>query len=238
MYFHHNTIRKYTTSLLKIFNDIEVPRFKEDGSVQKVINVPIKFSTMERAVTLIEDEHTANGVNSNVLPKMALSLNSMSKDTARDTNKYARDTYYDVDGVPVKYNMNSVAYSFSYTLHIIARTMSDLTMIVEQILPLFRPTYNIRIKELDIKEETTSIPVSLDGVSFDFDYDGDEDSDIRMVTADIDLTMRGNLYLPIKEAKIIEHVYANFIENGKILTTVEEHAYDDDTIDVGGNDTP
>jgi hypothetical protein len=235
MYFHHNTIRKYTTSLLKVFNDIEVPRFNETGEVSKVINIPIKFSSRERAIQLIEDDYTVTNVNQNVLPKMALSLNSMSKATSRDTNKYARDTFYDVDGKPVKFQLNSVAYDFSYTLHIFARTMSDLTMIIEQILPLFRPTYNIRIKELDIKEETTSIPINLEGVSFDFDIDTDEDSDIRMVTADIDMTMRGNLYLPIKEAKIIEHVYANLIENGAMLSTIEEHAYDDDTIDVSGD---
>ena len=232
MYFHHNTTKKYTTSLLNVFNDIEIPRYNKDGTVLKVINVPIVFSSRERAVQLIESDYEKYGQSQNVLPKMALSLNSIDKSPNRDTNKYNKKIYYDENNKPKSYQINSVSYNFSYTLHILARTMSDLTMIIEQILPLFRPTYNIRLKELDYQEETTSVPIELGGVSFDLPVDLSEDDDIRIISADIELTLRGNMYLPIKDTGVIEHIITNIVTNSKIVNTLEEKAYDDETVEV------
>lgn len=225
MFFHHHTTRKYTVSLLKLFNDIEVPRYDEEtGALLSVVNVPINFSTKERAVQLITEEYTTNSNNNNILPVMSLTLNSIDKAYNRDTNKYSKKVFYDEKNKPVNYQINSASYNFSYTISIMARTMTDLTTIVEQILPMFRPTYNIRIQELDYLEETTSIPLDFEGISFDFpDEQGIED-DIRIVSAEISLTLRGNLYLPIKDARVIKEVYANIISNSKIESTIEEKA--------------
>jgi hypothetical protein len=118
-----------------------------------------------------------------------------------------------------------------------ARTMSDITMIVEQILPLFRPTMNIRIKELDYFEETTSVPIELGGITYEYPIDTGTDDDVRIITADIDLVLRGNLYLPIKDANVIEHVYANIVTNKQVVTTIEEHAFDDDTVEINSNNS-
>lgn len=237
MYFHHNTTKKYTTSLLSIFNDIEVPRYKEDGSVEKVINVPIIFSSRERAINLIEDDYSRTGTDLNVLPKMALSLNSINAAPDRNTNKYARKIYYDDSGKPQQFQINSVSYDFSYTIHIMARTMSDLTMIVEQILPLFRPSYNMRIQELDYDENLTSVPIDFEGISFELPTDLGEDDDIRIITADIDVKLRGNMYLPIKDVNVIEHIITNVISDGAVVSSVENKAYDDDTVAVNDNNT-
>lgn len=230
MFFHHKSIRKYTSALLSVFNDIEVPRYNEDGTVNKYLTVPIAFSTRERAIQMTDEDYKETNVNNKILPKMALSLNNMNKASNRDTSKYNRKIYYDDNNKPKKLEINSVSYDFSYTLHIIARTMTDLTVIIEQILPLFRPTYNIRIQELDYHEETTSLPLELGGVSFDFNMDTDIDEDIRLVMADIELTLRGNLYLPIRDVKFIDTVIANIISNGDIASTVETTVFGDETI--------
>jgi hypothetical protein len=236
MFFHHNSIRKYTTSLLKVFNTIEVPRYNEDGELISVLNVPIKFSTRERAIQLIEEDYQNTEMKQNILPKMALSLNGLSRAQSRDTNKYARKIFYNENEEPISLQINSVSYDFSYTLHIMARTMTDLTVIVEQIVPLFRPTYNIRMLELDYDNESTSVPINMEGISFDLDIDMDEDSDIRMVSADIDLSLRGNLHLPIKDAQVIKEIYANLIINDRIENTVENKAYDDSTTEITGTE--
>lgn len=233
MYFHHNSIRKYTTSLLKVFNNIEVPRYNEDGTVFKVINIPIVFSTRERAIYLIEKDYTNSGSgDQNILPKMALSLVSIERAPMRDVNKYAKKIFYDENNKPIKIQPSSVSYDMNFTLHIMARTMTDLTIIVEQILPLFRPTMNIRIKELDYFEDTTSVPINFNGISFDFPMDNGEDDDVRILTADIDMTLRGNLFLPIKDSTVITSVYTNIIGNGALAATLEQHAFDDDTIEI------
>lgn len=236
MYYHFNSIRKYTVALLETFGDVEIPRYDEEGQLIKVINVPIVFSTRERAVQLIEQDYATNNGTANILPRLALSLDSMNKATNRDTNKTKKINVITKDDKNYTFHYNSVSYDLSFTLHILARTMSDLTLILEQILPQFRPTLNIRLQELDFIEEDTTIPINFDGVSFDFPVDTDIDSDIRTLTADLSLTMRGNLYLPIKDAKIIKEVYATLQDANGDLSTTAYKAYDDDTVLYTKND--
>lgn len=237
MYYHFNSIRKYTVSLLDTFGDIEIPRYDEDGQVIKVITVPIVFSSRERAVQLVEQDYATNNGSANILPRLALSLDAMNKATNRDTNKSRKINVTTKDDSNYTFHYNSVAYDLSFTLHILARTMSDLTIILEQILPQFRPTLNIRMQELDFVENDETIPISFDGVSFDFPIDTDIDSDIRTITADIALTMRGNLYLPIKDAKIVKEVYANLQDPSGGISTTAYKAFDDETVLYTKTDT-
>ena len=235
MFFHHHTIRKYTTALLDVFSDLEVPRYDQEGNLIKAINVPIVFSSRERAVQLIEKAYTDNNGEQNILPRLALSMDSMEKATDRDTN---RSKKINIQGDPddtgkLTYQYNSVAYDFNYTLHIMARTMTDLTVIIEQILPQFRPTMNIRIQELDFLDKMISIPISNEGVSFDFPIDEDEDADIRILTADISLRMRGDIHLPVKDGSVIKYIEATLYDPdvGNISRTIVEGTpFDDDSI--------
>lgn len=199
MFYHHHTVRKYTISLLDVFNDIEVPRYNDEGLLIKTINVPIVFaSTRDRAVQLIEQDYTATEGQQVLLPRMALSLTSLEKATSRDTNRYNKVNLNKVEDGSVSYQYNSVAYDFSFTLSIMTRTMTDLMVIVEQILPMFRPTMNMRFRELEFANEDTSVPVNLGAVSFDFPESMDEDDNIKILSATIDLSIRGALHLPIK----------------------------------------
>lgn len=230
MYYHFNSIRKYTVALLDTFGDIEIPRYNEDGELIKIINVPITFSSRERAVQLVEQDYATNNGNVNILPRLALSLDSMNKATNRDTNKSKKINITTKDNNTYSLSYNSVSYDFMFTLHILARTMSDLTMIVEQILPQFRPTLNIRLQELDFINDDASIPINFDGISFDFPIDTDIDSDIRTLTADLSLTMRGNLYLPLKDAKIVKEVYATIEEPNGAISATAYKAFDDSSV--------
>lgn len=216
--------------MLDIFSDIEIPRYGENGEILKTITVPIVFSSRERAVQLVEQDYATNNGSANILPKLALSLDNMSKATSRDTNKTKKLNITTKDNTNYTYQYNSVAYDFAFTLHILARTMSDLTVIVEQILPQFRPTLNIRFKELEFSEEEATIPINFDGIQFDFPIDSDIDSDIRFITADLSLTMRGNLYLPIKDAKIVKEVYATIEDPSGGSTTSAYKAFDDSSV--------
>jgi hypothetical protein len=77
----------------------------------------------------------------------------------------------------------------------------------------------------------------LGGITYEYPIDTGTDDDVRIITADIDLVLRGNLYLPIKDANVIEHVYANIVTNKQVVTTIEEHAFDDDTVEINSNNS-
>jgi len=238
MFFHHHTIRKYTTALLDVFNDLEVPRYNEDGTLIKAINVPIFFSSRERAIQLTEQQYAENNGMQNILPKMALSLDSMNKANSRDTNKNKKINLRANDNNTVSFQLNSVSYDFSFTLHIMTRTMTDLTTIVEQILPQFRPTMNIRVREFDFSDTLETLPISMDGVSFDFPDEMGEDDGIRILTAEINITLRGNIHLPVKDnVNTISTVIATLYgpTDNKIARSTAT-AFDNDTIEYSGAD--
>jgi hypothetical protein len=207
-------LRRYTAALKDTFNDIHVKRFSETNIEESDYIVPISFASAQKAYTLTDDDYTKYRESKyNVLPRMALSFDGMSKAPERDTNKLNKTLKINDDGKNITYTYNSVAWTFDFTLHILADTFTDLTMIVEQIVPMFNPTYTLKIKDIEFHSEYTNIPVKINEVSWNLDTDLSMDDNIRLVTAEISLSLNGNLYPPIKDGKIINHVIAN-VYNG------------------------
>lgn len=204
-FFAHNTIRKYTLGLLDTFNDIQVERTLADTSKQ-YITVPITYGSRDKAFVFSEmDVENFQKNNYNVLPRMALSLLTLNKDQKRDTNKFNKINKT-INGNIVTFQYNAVSYTFTYELAIATRSMTELAMILEQILPHFNPTYNLRVKELDLQEDDTTVPVSLMSVDLDAPNNIGQDDDIRICSGTIMLDVRGSIYQPFTDASVIENV--------------------------------
>lgn len=203
MTWYNRTIERYIVSLLDMFNDMKMPIYNQDGVLIKEIPVPIYFGNSDKAYKL--HNTTENLVNGNnfTLPRMSLTFNSMTRNAARDTNKYSYINVTDpIDNKKVQFQFNSVAYDFSFNLQLQTRTLSDALILMEHITPLFRPTYTIPVFEIPIQEEPTSIIVELQSVDMDIPTDFEED-DIRIITINMPLLLRGNVYLPIKDQALI-----------------------------------
>jgi len=212
-YFHHNSIENYTIALLDLFNDIHIIRYNEDGSVLEDINVPITFGSKEKAYYLNKtDMINLQNRNYNILPRMVLSFNSMSKALDRNTNQkhkiYKKSIEDNNEVVLHNYFYNGMAYDFNFTVYIATKTFSDATVIIEQIATIFRPDITLKIYELDIQDEPTSIPVQLGEFEVDLP-DVTEEDEIRVIQCSFDVTLKGNLYPIIKEDKIIKDIVVN-----------------------------
>jgi hypothetical protein len=213
-FFFHNSVKNYTIALLDLFNDIHIPRYNEEGERLQDIVIPIKFGNRDKAYQLDEHEmeNLING-NINVLPKMVLEFNSMSKALDRNTNKNQkinkRKVSTDPSALMYEYHYNAVAYDFEFTLYLATRTFSDATMVIEQIAPMFRPDISMKIWELDIQEEPTTVPVAIG--DFDITLPDLDPDEIRIVEVSLPITLKGNLYMPIKEAGIIKELEINMI---------------------------
>jgi hypothetical protein len=204
-FYSHNTIRKYTIGLLDTFNDLKIERNMKDNTITYPV-VPITYGSKDKAFVMsamdIENWKTNNY---NVLPRMALSLITMNKRQANDTNKLHKINKT-INGKNISFQYNAVSYTFSYELAIATRSMTELSTILEQILPHFNPTYNLRIKELDIQDDYTSVPVSLMSVDIDTPNNIGQDEDIRICSAIVMLDVRGNIYQPFTDASVIQNV--------------------------------
>jgi hypothetical protein len=204
-FFHHQIIRKYTTALLDTFNNLQVERTLSNNTKQYV-TVPITYGSKDKAFVFNQMERDTFMTNNyNVLPRMALQLITLNKDTKRDTNKL-HTINKTVDNNIITFQYNATSFIYTYELAIATRSMTELAMIVEQIAPKFNPTYNIRIQELIIQDEPTTIPVSLMSIDLDTPDTLGQDDDIRICTAICMLEVRGHMYQPFTDAAMIANV--------------------------------
>jgi len=209
-YYYHNSIKNYTIALLDLFNDIRIPRFTEDGERISDTIIPVKFGNRDKAYILQDynNENLLNG-NINTLPRMVIEFNSMAKAQERNTNKNHKINKRKKNNISYEFHYNAVAYDFEFTLHIATRTFTDTCIIIEQIAPMFRPDYTLRINELDIQEEPTAVPVQIG--DFDTELPDIDPDEIRIVKTSLPVTLKGNLYLPIKDQSIIKEIELNMI---------------------------
>jgi hypothetical protein len=201
MFYHHGTIRTYVGAILNLFNDLEV-QYKNSAGEITSRNIPVRFSSREKSKIL--DEHTTEQIlsgNFNVLPRANLLWSAMVKSEQRTTNKHVKvNTKANENNFEFLYN--SVPYEFMFELAIICRGMNEATMIIEQIASKFNPIVNIDVYDAVNLDEPTRIPVSLldIGISTE-DY---EEISNNIVTISCGLSIKGNIYPPIKSIERIK----------------------------------
>lgn len=217
-FFHHYTIRKYTEALLDTFNDIYIQRLDPLGK-KVYTNVPITFGSKDKAFIFseIDKEQWLTG-NYNILPRMSITLLTIVADQKRNTNRL-HSINKTIDGKIVNFQYNAVAYDLEYQLDIATKSLTELSMVLEQILPFFNPTLNLSVMELDILDEPTSIRVALESTDLDLPDSFAADADLRIVGAKLRLKLNGNIYMPFKDTAIIEQVrlYLNRQDSTELL---------------------
>ncbi|AET34364.1 tail sheath stabilizer [Campylobacter phage CPX] len=203
-FFFFETTKKYCKGLLDIFNSIQVKK-KVDEKTDKYVTVPISFGSKDAASVFSDTEldQLLNG-NFNILPRMSLALMSMERDDQRATSRF-QIPIKDIDGKNITFQHNCVPYSFDFVLSIATRSLTDLTSILEQILPFFNPNINLRVRELEWLTEPTTIQVEL--ISVDYELPDENDgADIRVCSANVTMRLHGNIYPPIKNGAVIQQV--------------------------------
>lgn len=205
-YFSFKTTAKYIKALLDTFNDIQVEKYI-DKTHKKLVTVPIAFASKDAASVFsqTETEQLLAG-NNNILPRMSLSLIDTEKDDPKATARFHTPIVIkDPAGNKITFQHNCVPYAFGFTLQVAARSLTDLTAIIEQILPFFNPSIVLRIRELEWLSEPTSIQVDLMSINYDLPDEYDS-SEVRIVTADIMMKLHGNIYPPLKNSALIKSV--------------------------------
>jgi hypothetical protein len=101
-----------------------------------------------------------------------------------------------------------VPYDLRYTVSIYARTIEEASQIVEQILPIFNPQYNLNLELIPQMNITKSVPIILDDISNEIEYEGDGNT-MRLITWDLNFTVKAMFYGPIIDAKVIKSANTN-----------------------------
>jgi hypothetical protein len=197
-HFYNSTTQKTVSVFGTLFNNIMIVR---PGSTEE--KVPIEYSPKSKAIAKIkgdanfEDEQIAIKV-----PRMAFNITDISYDSARALNKYNKKRIATADPNVVNIVRQSVPYTISFQLNIIADNQTEALQIVEQILPTFTPDYTVTVKDMEGKDKHVDIPFTLGSVSFEDSYDGDLESR-RTIVYSLDFTAQVMYVGEVKEQGII-----------------------------------
>lgn len=228
-FFHFNTLRKYTASILNLFNEIEVENTLSDGK-KIYTKIPIQYANKERydIYSQLSYNQFFNG-NTQVLPRAILLFNNMSLNQERAKNKFVKlyRKVLNINNVPQKlnYQFNSVPYDFEFQVVVQCRGMNEAAMIVEQITSYFNPTYCLRIKEIDLPDFGYTSCI-LDLVQTSIQQSDMDEYSINVVTIEFDIVLRGNIYPAIKEQEVIKMIQlflsTSYIDENNVVRVYSE----------------
>jgi len=210
---YYNTIQNYTLALLSAFDNLWF--YTQNIQNSKYVNdsahkVPINFGNYEKSIILqdIQEDEISKG-NFNIIPRMVLIFDSLSKAAERQTQKYQRITKRialpDSPNAHLEMAYNSIAYDFHYRLLLQARGMTMASQLVEQILGYFNPTMNLNIQEFPLWTEMTQTQIMIEDPEFEI-LDEFEDVQVNIINVTFNITIRGNIYSNIGYQGAIEVV--------------------------------
>lgn len=207
--FYHGTIRKYVILFGTLFNDIKVFRENSDGSKTQTLKVPITYAPADKVLARVTDDPQLNKDVAIQLPRMSFEITAYNYDPTRKLNSVLRNVYASSGNDYLKKQYSPVPYDIDFELNIMVKNAEDGTRILEQILPFFTPEWTATmdiIPEMDIKLD---IPLVLTSMSVNDDYEADFLTR-RALTTTINFTLKGYLFGPVREAKIIKIANTNF----------------------------
>lgn len=202
----HHIIRKLVIGFGTLFSNLQIVRADSTGTVTQTIKVPLAYAPKEKWETRIDQDPDLLNHVYTTLPRMSFEITGYNYDAQRMVNRNSSIKGYTGGNATSVYA--SVPYNIDISLYALTKGTEDGLSLVEQILPLFAPEYNLNlivVPSLNLKQD---VPIVLNNVSVQDDYEGDF-ATRRLVTHTFNFTAKANLYGPIKSGKLITDVTAN-----------------------------
>jgi len=225
--FYHETMRKVVVAFGTIFNNINIVRKNNSGTIIQKMKVPLAYGPAQKFLTRLDNDPSLNKKVAVTLPRIGFEIANLAYDPVRKLNrvqkfKKAKSTdknQLDVQYMPVPYNLD-------FTLYVMAKNSDDALQIVEQILPYFQPAFTLTVDLVKSIGEKRDIPLVLDNVSFQDDYEGDF-STRRALIYTLNFTAKTYLFGPIAETSegLIKKVQTDLYADTDIQKVKREMRY-------------
>jgi hypothetical protein len=209
--FYFSTIRKYIILFGTLFNGIYISRTDKNGNVTLVERVPITYGPKDKMLTrVVQDPNIDRPTATYPLPMMAFEMTGFDYDGSRKLQTINRIAVVDPDDKSKnKYQYMPVPYNIIFQLSILVKNAEDGNKIVEQILPYFTPDWTTTVHLIPEMNVTMDIPVVLNRVNLEDVYEGDF-KERRSMVWNLDFTLKGYLYGPVKKSKVIKFANTEF----------------------------
>lgn len=201
-YQYNQIMRKSVVGFGTLFNDIEIRKYHDDGSVYQRMKVPLAYGPRQKFLARLTEQPQLTRPNAITLPRLAFEMTGMVYDPTRkqspvqyclteENNEGLKKTY-----VPVPYNLE-------FELNVLSKTQDDCLQIVEQIVPYFQPSFNLSMKLVDEANIRRDVPIILNSITFDDDYEGDF-ATRRSLVYTLRFTLKTYIYGPTSDTGLIK----------------------------------
>lgn len=207
--FYFSTIKKYVIAFGTLFNDIAISREDSANNETAFIRVPLTYAAKDKMLARVISDPNIDRPTALVLPRMSFQMLDMKYDGDRKLNTLNKITYTTTDPNKNKYQYEGVPYNFTFRLNVYVKNAEDGTKIVEQIIPFFTPDWTPTLKLIPEMGVILDTPIILNSVTTEDTYD-QTFSQRRAIVWTLDFTLKGFLFAPIKEKKIIKFANTTF----------------------------
>lgn len=202
--FYHGSLRRYIIMFGNLFNEIQLDRFAADGTRAQTIKVPIAYGPKQKFIQRAIVDPTLLKPISTTVPRLGFEFTSLTYAPQRKLNsghRYIKGVTqpgkaFDSIFTPVPYDIN-------FSLYALVKNAEDGTSIIEQIVPFFTPDWTVTIKLIPEMNINLDVPVELTSISSEDTYEGDFES-IRVITWQLDFTVKGYLFGPTNRDKYVD----------------------------------
>ncbi len=199
--FYHGTVKRIIVIFGALFREV---KYMDDFG--KVQTVPLVYSPREKWLDILSERPSLDTLtDTRLLPRIAFEMVGLNYAPERGLNPMQK--IRGKDGKWVQYNR--VAYDFTFNMYLATKQFEDGLKIVEQIIPMFNPSFNVTTNELDDFELNNDITITLDSSAFDIQYIGSYE-DQRTIEWTLSFTVKAWLYQPTDIREVITKVITNF----------------------------
>jgi len=225
--FYHETVRNVIVAFGTMFNNINIVRKDNNGTITQSMKVPLAYGPKQKWLTRLDADPSLGSAVAITLPRLGFEIGSLSYDSTRKLNRVQKfkkvkssssnANKLDTQFMPVPYNMD-------ITLYAMAKNSDDALQIVEQILPFFQPDYTLTLNDMADMGIKRDVPIILNDVSYEDNYQGDFESR-RAIIYTMGFTTKFYLYGPVTSSSVIKTVQVDQYTDLPAVTPTREQRY-------------
>jgi hypothetical protein len=200
--FYHGTLRKYVVMFGNMFNDIDIVRYKEDGTANKAIRVPIAYGPAEKFLSRLRTDANLDREIAIQLPRLAFEITGIEYDPNRTLNRMQRNVAKGNSDNSLLSQSTPTPYNIQFSLYGMFANNEDAIQVVEQIVPFFRPEFTHTVTLVPEIGDKYDIPTVMNDVSFEDTYDSNFE-ERRAIIYTFNFTVKGYLFGPVTNKGVI-----------------------------------
>jgi hypothetical protein len=212
-FYYHEIIRRTSAAFGTLFNNIFIRHQDGEGDDFSYIKVPIGYGPIQKFLARVEQKPDLRNRVAITLPRMSFEVGQLSYDSSRKSSSLQTfNTIVGPNNTPRQLYM-PVPYNLPFELTIATKYTDDMFQIIEQILPFFRPEFNLSVNLSSTIGEKRDIPLVLQGISpFQDDYEGNFDNR-RFITTTLNFVAKIYFFGPVDtddSGNIIKRVQVDY----------------------------